>query len=306
MNTYSSSFYSFSAAVLLALPFSMSAQSVLVDFDSAASITDNLNKGQLANPADGDGFVGMGDVTYSASTGVLGSGSGATPPEFGDIWGYGTKTAFDSAFTSSTISTYFKVKDGKNPGGGYALNVGFSSLAAIEFGNGGVTTGSSTGIPDPTPQNAANQFSFGITLRQEAVSAYDGVNDLYQIQGINNGSTSGAISAKVALTIGGWYFFESTIVRTGNDYAIESSVFASDSSGTTIGSAVITNSYTITNADLVASGDVYGYISSQNGWRRGIDRVDDFSITAIPEPSTYTSLLGFLALLVVGFRRFKS
>jgi hypothetical protein len=306
MKTYSISLRAFSVVALVALPLALSAQSVLVDFDSAASITDNLNKGQLADSSDGIGFSGMGDVTYSASTGLSTSGAGATPPEFGDIWGYNTKTVFDSAFGSATISTYFQVKDGKNTGGGYALNMGFSSLAAVEFGNGGGTTGSSTGIPDPTPQNAANQYSFAITLRQTSAAAYDGVNDFYNITGTNNGSSSGiGTSTGVQLSIGGWYFMESTIVRTGDDYAIDAKVFASESSGTITGSSVMDYSYTVTNADLVASGDAYGYLSSQNGWRRGIDQIDNLSFSAIPEPSTYVSLFGVMALLFVGARRYR-
>ncbi|MFA6960410.1 MAG: PEP-CTERM sorting domain-containing protein [Opitutaceae bacterium] len=276
------------------IPASMHAQSVLIDFSSANSITDNLNKGTIVNVSNGNIVAGsMGNLTYSASTGLGGGGGGQNPAATNDIFMYGTKQAFASTFTTATTSTYVQIKAGSNSGAGLALTMGFTNLATPESGNGG-TTGSPTSIPRPTTFSSVTQNSIAVVLRETT-----GAPDTWNFGAYNNGSATGITnSGSISLTVGNWYFWETTYTNDGGgSLTFTANLYASDTSGVyDSGASLLTYQKTVSNTALL-SADLYGFIGSQNGDRRGIAQLDNLSFSAVPEPSSYAAIFGLLSLV---------
>lgn len=276
-----------SLSALAFITTSLSAQSILMDFDTSASFSNNLTKG-VANYT-------LGNYGESSGTGLNSSGSFFAPTG-SDNFSYSVNTAFDGNSTTFTTSTYVKIKDQELTGGAISLAMGFSNLSVVDTN----TVNSPTGIPDPSPAGGGSQYSLAIVLRGEAsASASDGVNDSYRFTSYSNGSF-GSQGSLAELNIGDWYYWESNISRAGDDYTLNAQLFASDSSGTVSGSAIISFDAVIANASLAAESDVYGFIGSQNGSRRGIERMDNMGFSAIPESSTYGAILGLVVIAFIG------
>lgn len=278
------------AGLCAVVPQSLHAQSVIIDFSSSASITDNLNKGTITNN-DGTAPASMGDVTYSATTGLGGGGGGRNPAANGDIFMYGTKQAFASTFTTATTGVYVQIKAGVLSGGGLSLTTGFSNLSTPESGNGG-TTGSPTGIPRPTTFSSTTQNSIAIVLRGNT-----GTPDTWTFTAYNNGSQTGITgSSSISLTAGNWYFWETVYTNNGSgSLTFTADLYNSDADGTVSATSLLTYTRTVSNTDLL-SDDLYGFIGSQNGDRRGIAQIDNLSFAAVPEPASFASLFGVVAL----------
>lgn len=280
-----------------------SAQSVLIDFNSASSITDNLNKGTLATAEGGQVVYGTtGDLSVSASGGLGGSSGGQVPANPNDIFIYGTKQSFTSNFITATTSSYVKIKNGQLSGVGLALTMGFASLSAPESGNGtinGTWTGSSTGVPRPRTIAGVNQYALSVTLRETT-----GTPDSWAFALSNNGTNS-TPTAGVTLTSGNWYFWETVYTNSGDGtILVTANLFASDDNGVILGESLLSLSQSVSNDSLLQN-DIYGFVSSQNGFRRGIDQLDNLSynVVAVPEAGHVAVALGLAALAGAWFKR---
>ncbi|MDR1283993.1 MAG: PEP-CTERM sorting domain-containing protein [Opitutaceae bacterium] len=302
------------AASLALLPAGLAAQSVFIDFNSPSAISDNLNEGTQVTANTTTGALesrAMGDLTYSSGTGLAGSGGGQPPAPYADIFGWATRTAFTGDFSTATLSTYIKIKDCVLSGGGLALVMGFGTLAIPEFGNGNVnTTGAGTvntgtvAIPRPDPMGGGKQYSLAIMLRPGATGTSDGIPETWGFGSYNNaeGQTLGSVT-EAPLALDKWYFWETTIIHNAADasYTCTAKLYSSDDNGNVdTSAALLTYEKTVTNTGLSGAENIYGFISSQNGDRRGIAQIDNVSFSAsaaaVPEPATLAALLGALAL----------
>ena len=61
--------------------------------------------------------------------------------------------------------------------------------------------------------------------------------------------------------------------------------------------------YTIVNSDLYAATNAYAVINTRAGQNTGGILMDSFSVSSVPEPSTYASIFGLMALACVVSRR---
>ncbi|MDP0497399.1 MAG: hypothetical protein Q7Q73_14450 [Verrucomicrobiota bacterium JB024] len=300
---------SFLNGLVLALaPFAFTsglvAQTVMIDYNSESSISDNLTKG-LMRATSGTGYESAGDLTYSAGSGLSGSGAAYAPSGFPDNLMYATKATFDGGFTSATFGTYVYTRaDVLTNQGGLAVSMGFVSLATPESGNGTANTGSPAGVPTPTPLSASNQYSLAVSLR----TSYDTEgNEVFGFNLYSNGALVGQTSSSetVLVTVGSWYYWEASVGHSGNDYTVTASLYSSDGSGTIGGTALLTKSFSVENAELSALEDIYGLLSGQNSGRRGIEYLDNTSYEVIPEVSQSSLIMGALGMfaLLAGLRR---
>jgi hypothetical protein len=113
----------------------------------------------------------------------------------------------------------------------------------------------------------------------------------------SNGANATSTSSSTTLSLSSWYYWETTFtVASATSMTVTTGLYASDASGTVSGTALVTHSATISNSALLASDNLYGFISSQNGNRRGLTAFDNLSFSAVPEPAHFASLFGVVAL----------
>lgn len=242
---------------------------VLFDFNTTSQLADNFNKGTTAGS-------GSGSLTNVASGGLSDSGSLAIPTGVGnDSFLYATKGSFSATTASFDLSIYFKAQAATISGGALSLSMGL-----VDDSTPTTTSGTSAvGIPD-----AATSNSLVLSLRNAGNGTASGLS--YNLTAYNNAvQLTPAASSSVTLTDGNWYQLRASYTYTGsNNYSLIGQIYASDNAGV-LGSALIgsNNSWTATNAGL-ADGITYSMIGSQNGNRRGLGQLDNFS--TVPEPST--------------------
>lgn len=286
------------AMIACAIIGTTNASTVLYDFNNTAQFGENFTIGKLS--------VSQGTITSAAAGGLDDSGSLALPPQFSDSFIYTTNDSVSATFASINVSVYFQVAASSAlTGVGLATTIGL--VDALPTASEG---GAPTGVPSPIGQTpiTAGFFpanSFVLNLRHLGQNVGTGLD--FSLGSYNNGSNTGlAASSAVALTGENWYMLEAAYTYNGtNSYTLTGQIYNSDISGV-IGSALIAsgNSWTVTNAGL-ADGDTHFLLSSQNGARRGIDRFDNYSFAAVPEPSTTAMLIGagIFGIILVRRRR---
>ncbi|MDX2111367.1 MAG: PEP-CTERM sorting domain-containing protein [Verrucomicrobiota bacterium] len=111
------------------------------------------------------------------------------------------------------------------------------------------------------------------------------------------------IGTNFTLTTGQWYRHELTISRSGNadQFLLSGSLTSLGVDGTTVGSVVTSyTDYLVTNAPVYADSTLIAGFRS-----RGTEgpKLDNFSISVVPEPSTYAAILGLIAMAFAFLRR---
>lgn len=243
------------------------------DFGAVTDITGNFN------------VNGATDYAWNSTAGV-GGGAG--------LAGAGTNAAsyiyngssFDLSAGAITFSVDFTVNysNGNNRAVGQLGVVGDS---ALQF----------TSVAD----------MYFVSTRLSTVS---GTNDTWQLQvnsksllPLNSGITTSPIGSNFTLTNGEWYRHELTINRsaTADQFLLSGSLTSLGASGTTVGSVIASYSdVSVTNALVYADSSVFGGFRS-----RGTEgpKLDNFSISVVPEPSTYAAMLGLAAVALALLRR---
>lgn len=282
----------------LAIALAPQALAVTVDFNSSTSITDNLTKATVNTGGTSGSY---GNLTQSSSVGLNGGGGASTPVKFSDNYGYATKASLGGNFQTFTASSYFQLGASWETGTSLVLNLGVTNAANPLVGSGNDTSTpvvffGTVGIP------TAAQASLVTTLRFSGSAASPNAN----FTSYSNGLAVSSTSTSASLTLSSWYYAETIFTQIdATTLSVSTSLFSSDSSGTIGSTAVITHSATVTNSTLLGSSDLYGYVGSQNGNRRGVAVIDDlsFTATAIPEPSQYAMLFGVAGLGLAVLRR---
>jgi hypothetical protein len=278
------------AGLCAVVPLSLQAQSVLIDFSSSTSIADTLTKDTVNTGGTSGGY---GSLTHSTTAGLNSSGAAATPVKFTDNYGYTTKASFTPSFSTFTISTSFFLGSSWETGTSLVLNLGVTSAANPLVGSGkdgsNVDFGT-VGIPTNAQSSMVNTLRFSGT----------GASPAANITAYSNGSVTTSTSSSATLTLSNWYKVETVFTHTSGDIiTFSTSLFLTDSTGTISGNTLVQQSGTASNASLLAATDLYGYIGSQNGNRRGITTIDNLSFAAVsnvPEPASYGAILGLLGL----------
>lgn len=269
------------------VPQSVSGQSVLIDFNSSTGIANTMTQ---ATVNVGGTSSAYGNLSYSSSGGLGGAGGASTPVKFSDNYGYTSQTAFGSSSSSFTASSYFYLGSSWETGTSLVLNLGFTGAATASVGSGndsGGTPYGTVGIP------TSSQSSVITSLRFSGTAASPVANFTSYSNGATTGVTTSSSSASLSLS--NWYYVETVFTPTSSTtLSVASTLYLSDSSGTIGSTALITHTATITNSTLLSS-DLYGYVGSQNGNRRGVTTLDNLAFAAIPEPSSMTLILGSLA-----------
>lgn len=271
------------------IPQSLHAQSVLIDFGSTSAIADNLTKSTVNTGGTSGSY---GDLAHSASGGLGGGGGASTPVKFSDNYAYTTQTAFAGGLTSYKAGAYFFVGSSWETGTSLVMNLGFtnSATALVGSGNSSATPPVNFGtVAIPT----SGEASVITSLRFSGSGASPAANFV----SYNNGANATSSSTSTTLSLSTWYYWETTFtVTSASSMTVTTGLYASDASGIIGTTALVTHSATISNSALLESENLYGYIGSQNGNRRGLTAFDNLGFTAVPEPAHFASLFGVVAL----------
>jgi hypothetical protein len=259
------------------IPQSLHAQSVLIDFDATSAVADNLTKSAVNTGGTSGSY---GDLTRSASGGLGGGGGASTPVKFSDNYAYTTQTAFAGGLASYKASAYFFISSSWETGTSLVMNLGLTNAApVVSYGTVSIPT--------------SGEASVVTSLRFSGSGASPAANFV----SYNNGASATSSSTSSTLSLSSWYYWETTFtVASATSMTVTTGLYASDASGTVSGTALVTHSATISNSTLLESENLYGFISSQNGNRRGLTAFDNLSFSAVPEPSSYAALFGLVAL----------
>jgi hypothetical protein len=246
---------------------------------------------------------------------------------------------FSDSFNTNTLSTY-NVEGGPNltwnatagVGGGGGLVPsgadGFVSIipgnpnTAYLFGAGAANAvtismmaklGSAAGVSKAF-LGLTNETAYGWndTLASGNSMVGSVLQGTYQLgsrrsDGLPVGNITPAGQPTVGLTAGNWYLYSVTLTKpaSGTVWKLDSSLQDFGTSGTTPGSVI--TSYA--GFDVNVNGSANLNLTSTNTYIqfgiRGVNfaAVDSFSVTAIPEPSSYAALAGLFGLGLVLTRR---
>lgn len=175
-------------------------------------------------------------------------------------------------FSSFTVAADFRTNTSlSNTGGINMAAVGMSTTAADFFG-------SFTGIE--------------VTVRATGTSAFLRLRD-----GAGTDLTSGTAFSLAANT---WYTLSLTLTATE-----VANTFLASASVVRVSDQVVISSFTAQSISLTLeeSADLFAGLAGSRNDNRGSVAMDNFAITAIPEPSNAAALFGVMALASVGLRR---
>lgn len=256
-----------------------------------SQIWDFNTPGQLAADfyAGSQGAVG----TQAASGGLNNSGW----VENGIIAGGRGFEVVDQAFSGLTsdltMSIYFQWQTNTIfAAESLQLGLGRSTNPDVSFS----PVGGNTGLNAPVSTQA---LSVGIGPRTVA-------NDVrIYVSTMTDGSTTNLNqpgSPVATLADGNWYFLEVNFSLLGSNdgFAYTVELFNSSNTGVVSGSSLLSYSSSFVNAGLTA-GDLNAYFGSRNAGQYGITGVDNFYVSAIPEPSV--AVLSLLGLVGLALRR---
>lgn len=286
------------AILALGLACVPQAHALTIDFTASTAVADTLTKATVNTGGTSSSY---GNLAQSSSVGLNGGGGASTPVKFSDNYGYTSKASFGGGFQTFTASSYFQLGASWETGTSLVLNLGVTSAATALVGSGNDTSTpavffGTVGIP------TAAQASLVTTLRFSGTAASPTAN----FTSYSNGLAVTSTSTSASLTLSSWYYMETTFTQIdATTLSVSTSLFSSSSSGTIGGTAIVTHSATVTNSTLLGSPDLYGYVGSQNGNRRGVTALDNlsFNSTTIPEPAHYAMLFGISGLGLTLSRR---
>lgn len=254
--------------------------------------------GQLSNDfyAGSQGAVG----SQTASGGLNNSGWVETSILPGGRGFQVTDQTFSGTTEAFSMSIYFQWRSNSLfAGEGLQLGIGRSTDSQTVFS----PVGGGSSLIAPTSTQA---LSVGIGPRTTA-------NDvrLYVSSMINgtNANLNQPGSPVTTLAPGNWYFMEVnfSLLASSNGFQYGVGLFNSSSAGVVSGGSLLSWTNAATNAGLTA-GDLHAYFGTRNAEQVGIVGVDDFYVSAIPEPSTaLLAIFGLAgALWFVRHRRARS
>lgn len=271
------------------MPQSLHAQSVLIDFSSANAVSGNLTQSTVNTGGTSGSY---GDLTHTASGGLSSGGGASTPVKFSDNYGYTTQTAFAGGLTSYKAGAYFYVGSSWETGTSLVMNLGFTNAATALVGSG-----NSSATPPVNYGTVAIPTSGEASVITSLRFSGSGASPAANFVSYSNGASAASSSTSTTLSLSTWYYWETTFtVASASSMTVTTGLYASDAAGTVSGTALATHSATISNSALLESDNLYGFIGSQNGNRRGLTAFDNLSFAAVPEPAHIASLFGLVAL----------
>lgn len=257
---------------------------VLYDFNNTSDLSTYFNKGSISGVTASLTNVSSGGLSNSGSLLIPSGGSGA------DSFYYMTKDGISPTSSTMSVSIYFQAQ-ASTGSGALPLTLGLVDAS------GTTQTANASSLP-----NSANSLT--LSLRSSGNTVGTGLT--YSLSTYNNAALVSSTSTAFTLTEDSWYCLSVVYVYNGSgSYTVTGQVYNASSSGT-LGSALLATapSWTATNTSLAAAETVYGVLSSQYGYRRGLDtNLDNYSI--IPEPSSMTLLMGALTGAGVVFIRMR-
>lgn len=267
---------------LVALIAITPAHSQLWDFNTPGQLADDFYAGS-------QGAVG----SQTASGGLNNSGWVETDMLAGGRGFEVTDQTFSGMTEAFTMSLYFQWQTNTLfSGEGLQLGIGRSTDSEVPFS----PVGGSTGLIAPTSTQA---LSVGIGPRTSANDVRIYVSSM--VNGTNT-NLNQPLSPVATLTDGNWYFLEVNFSLLGTDdgfqYTVE--LFNSSNAGIVSGGSLLSYTNSAINAGLTA-GDLNAYFGTRNADQVGITGVDNFYVSAIPEPSV--AVLSLLGLVGLALRR---
>ncbi|HWL51246.1 MAG TPA: hypothetical protein VNQ90_02340 [Chthoniobacteraceae bacterium] len=265
------------ALALVPLAGRADAATLLYDFNTAGSLTSDFN---LLN--DTNHFWSQATASGLGNSGNLAIASSGTanPLTSAAI----AKQGFSASETTFTLSVFFQVREVESAGHQWMIGI----------------LPTATTAPSVKPAEATIQLAVGLN---KGSSGYRWVEyNNTSISGKNASDPSGFFQ----LTNGEWYYMEATFAHDGGNWTIDYAVHAANADGTLPPLSLISGTTgTFTNADVAAGSELFPFLAMPNSpGGRMIDRFDNFSVPAIPEPGV---LQGFAAgvLLLFGLRGWK-
>lgn len=233
------------------------------------------------------------NFTWISNTGVSNTGtinvSGAPETAYYNT----TQTGFSSTLTTYTLSASFRaVSSTTGTAGNSAFALGWIGATTDLLG-----TNSGTNTYLLMTVNAVNTTAGNDTLLQMSFRSKSG----------SSAQTSSSAAGTFTLTNGEWYQYVTTYTfdSLAGTFVATGSIYDTGANGDSTTPTLVTSftSTALSNASFATDTDIYaGFRSAALGYA-GANRIDDFAITAVPEPSTMACLM--LALLggTLGLRR---
>jgi hypothetical protein len=277
---------SFLIAASLLVPAAAFAQ-FSTGFDSATDYTGNFETRSTTagtTPA---------DYAFGSAAGVNGGG-GLTSATIGGGTALYTGASYNPASGPLTFSIFFKT---------LATTGGTINNPAAMLGASGVVNTTDAFFGGSTN----NVYLAGRVQYTGTGGASDGAYTI-QYLGKNTGTTTvtpTAVGSTLTLADATWFKFTFTLERTAttNSFNLGFAVDSYGTTGTDAPTSVFADSVTVTNA---AFSQIYGDTSAFAGFRAGSAAtagLDNFSVSSIPEPSTYAAFVGLFALGLAAIRR---
>jgi len=291
MNTRLLAALAFTTAIL-APKAAASINAYTVNFnDNAATYTGNFLRY-------GDDST-MTGLTWGAAVGTNGGG-GLTVTE-----GAARNLFYRPNPTAANATSTFNIS-------AQAANTTFTSTLDFQWGSTTATTQTliTAGfVPSNTSQTALT--SSGALAGSLIRTASGSIVTLRMRNGTANAGSTLDFNQS-ALTAGNWYRLSYELTKTAvtNTFDYTVSLFSIGATGTSTaslfndGSKNITLSGSVTNSAIYADTDAF-FAYDIRGDANGVSRVDNFSVatSAVPEPSTYALVAGFLAVGFAASRR---
>lgn len=258
---------------LAALVPALNAQ-VVVDFDAETDYTGNFQLNDGNN----------GSYTLNSGAGVGGTNG---------FLNIGTGGEFNVASTgvTKTAGTIYEVS--------YLINIGTPATDINDFRAGFV-------------RSTGSNFAGGGDSAHAYLRSDSGVNT-YTIELFGDAVATGNKTSQFSLDANNWYQFSVQMTLTSaTSVSLSAALYNRGADGTAAASLVTgSNIATTTNIDLTSGGgfngaDVFAGFTTRNNTGSVALGMDNFAFAAVPEPSTYALLAGFLTLGVVLFRRRRS
>ena len=263
-------------------------------------------------------------ILLAAATLLAASSASADTIDFSN--GATDLAKFNLLTSSGTTSTAFSAVGTGGVGNGAAISgttasTGDSAIynaASFDFANAAVGDSFTVSamVKSSTAWNVST-FVVGFSATTDKGFGTSGSNSLYfrtntdniRSQAVNNGTvTSGTpfgTTTGIGMSTSNWYEFSFTLTKSAilNNFDFIASIKDWGMDGVTGGTSILTSSPTsITNAALYADSAVFaGFRSAVNSGSTTMT-VDNFTTTAVPEPSTY-GLMGAGALAAAAVRR---
>lgn len=268
---------------LTLLAASTASAQILYDFNTPNQLADNFYPGTQ-----------FGSFGTQVSSGGL-NDSGRVDNTITGARGFLiTNQTFSALTPEVTLSAYFQFggTSGSFSGETLWLGVGRDSDSEKTFDP---VAGNSGPLGSPTGQSL--QVGIGPRTSENVVRV--------QYAWITDGVlTNSSLTPTATLTVGNWYYLEVnyTLSAEEDGYSFTVGLYDSTSTGIVSETSLLSHSASIVNPNL-ADGELHAFFGGRNGTFAGAVAVDNFAVSAIPEPSTYAFIGGILALGVAFWYR---